>query len=256
MDPKILIFIPTYNERENVERIAAEILALNIPGLHLLFIDDNSQDGTGEVLESLAANNNALRVMHRKGKLGVGSAHKDGIAYAYDQGYQKLITMDADFTHSPSKIRELMAQGETFDVVVTSRYMEKHSLKGWNPFRKTLTWTGHFLTRYLLGLRYDASGAFRFYNLEKVSREIFKKVASDGYSFFFESLFILNYNHHSIAEIPIMLPARTYGESKMRWGDVFKSIEFLMKIFFRKLFRPESFQIEKIEALKKPSLRA
>ena len=245
MTKKTLIFIPTYNEKNNVEKIISEILSLQIPNAELLFIDDNSTDGTGDILDRIAKEQTKLTVIHRSGKLGVGSAHKDGIAYAYKQNYDILVTMDADFTHSPSYIPNLIEKSDLYDIVITSRYLKKDGLADWNLFRKILTLFGHFLTRYILGLKYDASGAFRLYNLKTINSKAFQKVVSKGYSFFFESLFILNFNNYSIVEIPIILSARTYGSSKMELSDVFTSIKFLLTIFLKKISTPDIFSIDK-----------
>ncbi|HXN33121.1 MAG TPA: glycosyltransferase, partial [Polyangiaceae bacterium] len=109
---KTLIFIPTFNERGNVERMTTEVLALDIDA-DLLFIDDNSPDGTGELLDRLASQHSRVRVVHREAKRGIGSAHLDGILFAYSHGYTRLVTMDCDFTHSPSLIPELLAAADT-----------------------------------------------------------------------------------------------------------------------------------------------
>jgi dolichol-phosphate mannosyltransferase len=244
MIKKTLIFIPTYNEKDNVERMISEILSLQLPNTDLLFIDDNSTDGTGDILDKMAKAQSKLTVIHRSGKLGVGSAHKDGIAYAYKHNYDLLVTMDADFTHSPSYIPKLMEKGGLYAIVVTSRYLKKEGLEDWNLFRKTLTLFGHFLTKYVLGLKYDASGAFRLYNLKTINGKAFQKVVSNGYSFFFESLFILNFNNYSIFEIPIVLSARTYGSSKMKISDAFTSVKFLLIMFLKKISNPDKFLIE------------
>ena len=126
------------------------------------------------------------------------------------------------------------------NIVVGSRYLKKHSLASWNLFRKTLTHFGHFLTVTLLEMPYDASGAFRLYNLRNIDRKLFSLVKSPGYSFFFESLFILNYNKIKIAEIPIELPSRTYGTSKMTFKDAWSSLSFLWNLYKRKLFDKKS----------------
>jgi dolichol-phosphate mannosyltransferase len=238
-----LVFIPTYNEKDNVERITDEILGLGLE-LDLLFVDDNSSDGTGEILDGLARRHPELKVMHRSGKLGIGSAHRAGIRYAYEQGYQMLVTMDCDFTHSPRHIPELMAKvTEGYDVAVTSRYLQKNSLGDWNLYRKTLTHAGHLLTRSLLGLPYDATGAFRCYRLTSIPSYAFDLVASQGYAFFFESLYVLHRNGFRIAEIPAALPNRTYGSSKMDASEIKRSVELLVKTFVKARFNPEKFEI-------------
>ena len=185
---KTLIFIPTYNEVENVERIYREIKSLNL-GTDILFLDDNSPDGTGKLIDGLVEKNNDTFIIHRSGKLGIGSAHQAGIKWAYGRSYEILVTMDCDFTHSPSYIINFIRHSVKSDIVVGSRYMKKHSLASWNLFRKFLTKLGHFLTVNLLNMPYDASGAFRLYSLKNIDKNIFSLIQSNGYSFFFESLF-------------------------------------------------------------------
>ena len=236
---KTLIFIPTYNEVENVERIFREIISLGL-GADILFLDDNSPDGTGELIDELIEKNSNTFVIHRTGKLGIGSAHLEGIKWAYNKKYDVLITMDCDFTHSPSYIYNFISASDRADIVVGSRYMKKHSLASWNLFRKTLTHIGHFLTVTMLGMPYDASGAFRLYNIKNINKDLFSLILSKGYSFFFESLFVLNFNKIKISEIPIELPSRTYGTSKMSLKDAWNSLMFLLSLFRRKTFDKKS----------------
>ncbi len=239
MANKKLIFIPTYNESENVENIFAQIKALALDA-DLLFLDDNSPDGTGRIIDRIVTENTGVYAIHRSGKLGIGSAHMDGINWAYDHQYETLITMDCDFTHSPSYIIDFIEGSTNHSVVVGSRYMKEGSLKDWNLFRKTLTHLGHVLSKYILNLSYDATGAFRLYKLNEIPKELFHLVESRGYSFFFESLFIINYNKFRINEIPIDLPARTYGNSKMEIRDALKSLRYLLSTLRRKLFDKKS----------------
>jgi dolichol-phosphate mannosyltransferase len=239
LQDKTLIFIPTYNEAENVGRIFQQIMQLNL-GADILFLDDNSPDGTGKIIDDIVAANKNVNVIHRKGKLGIGSAHKDGVRRAYENGYQVLVTMDCDFTHSPEYILDFIKNSDKTDIVVGSRYLKKDSLASWNFFRKSLTHLGHFLTVNLLNMPYDASGAFRLYNLKNIDKNMFSLIRSNGYSFFFESLFILNFNKKKIFEIPIELPSRTYGTSKMTWKDAWTSLQFLMSLYMRKLFNKKS----------------
>jgi dolichol-phosphate mannosyltransferase len=242
-DNNSLIFIPTYNECENVEKIIHEILDLNLINADILFIDDNSPDGTGEILDNLSTKYNNVRVIHRRRKLGIGSAHLDAIKWAYENRYDTLITMDCDFTHSPSYIPKMMAASASHDIVVTSRYIERDSLEEWNIFRKALTVTGHILTKYALKLRYDATGAFRLYKLHNIPQHLFSMIQSGGYSFFFESLFYLNYNGCTIKEIPIKLPARTYGHSKMRISDILNSVKSIFVLSLKTIFHKASLSI-------------
>ena len=228
-----LLMVPTYNERDNVVTLCERLADLRVP-LDILFIDDNSPDGTGAVLDELATRFGAMTILHRPGKLGIGTAHQTGIAWAYRHGYRVLITMDADFSHDPAYVPAFLAAAGEADVVVGSRHLQSNSLRGWNPLRKTLTKVGYLLTRLLLGMPYDATGAFRLYRLDRIQPALFELVASQGYSFFFESLYQLHRHGYRIREIPIILPARTYGQSKMRLTDALHSVRRLTEIMARR----------------------
>lgn len=217
-----LIFIPTYNEKDNVERILSEIVALNL-GADVLFLDDNSPDGTGELLDRMALGNPAVRIIHRSRKSGIGSAHQEGIRRAYDSGRSVLITMDCDFTHPTKYLPDFLARAEMGDVAVGTRFQRSDSLADWDPVRLVLTHMAHHLTKVLLDMPYDATGAFRLYRLDRIPREIWPLVRSVGYSFFIESLFVLHSNRFPIVEVPITLPARTKGHSKMTVQDAFRT---------------------------------
>lgn len=240
---ELLVFIPTYNEHENVEKICSQILALGID-LDILFLDDSSTDGTGALLEELVKKHPNVQVVFRAGKLGVGSAHLDGIRWSYDHGYKKLITMDCDFTHSPSYLPDFISRSNDYDVVVGSRYLLKNSLSDWNLFRKFLTHAGHFMIKNFLGMEYDATGAFRLYRLDRVPRQVFDLVRSKGYSFFFESLYILQVNDFHIVELPIVLPARTYGHSKMSMRETFHSVQLLFHLYTTVVIKKKQYLLE------------
>ncbi|MEO5328483.1 MAG: glycosyltransferase [Magnetococcus sp. THC-1_WYH] len=195
--------------------------------LDMLFVDDNSPDGTGNLLDQVAVEDPQIHVLHRSGKLGVGSAHLDGIRWSYDNHYEILITMDSDLTHSPEEIPNFLSLADQADVVVGSRFTNPNSLPGWVLWRKAMTHTGHYLTRRLLGLPFDATGAFRLYRLDRIPQGIFTMVQLTGYSFFFESLYRLHLNRMTIKEIPIILPARAYGSSKVRFKDIVVGIRNL-----------------------------
>lgn len=239
---KTLVFIPTYNESENAGVLYRQIRDLDLD-CDILFMDDASPDGTGLLLEKLKSSDPRLFVIHRKGKLGIGSAHRDGILWAYEKGYQTLLTMDADFTHSPKNIPLLLAGADSADVVVASRYLLPNSLVGWSFFRKALTKFGHILTVFFLGVGEDATGAFRVYRLDRVPKEFLNRVESNGYAFFFESLFIIKRNRFSILEVPNELPSRTYGHSKMSLKEILKSVTQLGKLYIRRLFSSGSLTI-------------
>ncbi len=237
-----LVFIPTYNERQNAEAMCRGLVALNLD-IDILFLDDNSPDGTGQVLDKLAIEFPRVKVIHRSGKLGIGSAHRAGIRYAYEHGYRNLVTMDCDFTHPPHYVPLILSHAEGTDIAIGSRYMSSGSLPGWNMLRKCLTNVGHLLTRVLLGMSYDATGALRLYRLDRIPEAAFDLVSSFGYSFFFESLYILHFNRFKVKEFPIALPARTYGSSKMSYREVFRSVKLLATTFIIARFNPEKYQL-------------
>lgn len=224
---KVLIFIPTYNERENLEPIYGRIRKLDLRA-DLLILDDNSPDGTGEIANRISSRDKSVYVIHRGGKNGIGSAHRDGIRWAYGRGYTHLLTMDCDFTHQPEDIPAFVGASSGADVVVGSRYMDPASLREWSFFRRLVTNFAHFLTKHLLRLPQDTSGAFRLYRLDRIPHQVFERASSDGYAFFFESLHVLALNGFAIREIPIVLPARSCGRSKMTVAD---AVRGLWKLF-------------------------
>src|SRR5437868_1153227 len=197
----------------------------------ILFMDDSSPDGTGQVLDELAARLPRVRVIHRAGKLGIGSAHMEGIELAYASGYDRLLTLDCDFTHNPLLIPQFLEQSAEFDVVVGSRFLAKNSLSEWPLLRRVLTNTGHLLMSNLLGVSQDATGAYRIYDLKKIPVEVFRLVRARGYAFFFESLFVIHRNGFSIGQIPMNLGARAAGASKMTVREVRRSTATLMTLF-------------------------
>jgi len=236
----ILVMIPTYNEIDNVADITRNLLDLNIP-IDILFIDDNSPDGTGYKLENIKGmqGQSIVHVIHRSSKLGVGGAHMLAITYAYAEKYTILITMDCDGTHDPKDIPIMLeyTKGKWgHDVVVGSRHIMGDSLYGWSLWRKIITNVGHILTEFLLKMPYDATGAFRLYRIDKIPPHTFYKIKSEDYSFFFESLTILHINHINIVEIPIKLAVRSAGHSKLKMFDIIKSLCVMIKLRYKMEF--------------------
>jgi dolichol-phosphate mannosyltransferase len=234
---EILIFLPTYNEAGHVPIILERIQATGVKA-DVVFLDDNSTDGTRDIIDGFAAKFDNVFAIHRTGKLGIGSAHLDGIRYAYDKGYQILVTMDSDLVHKPEDIPAFLEASDKADVVIGTRFEMKNSLAEWNLFRKTLTHLGHMLTRLLLRHDFDSTGGFRAYRLDKIRREAFDLVKARDYEFFYTSLTILHLNGHPIAEIPIELPGRAYGHSKMQLTHMAKSVLLMVKLGIKcQLFR-------------------
>ena len=244
MSEKILIFIPTYNEKTNVKIILEKILSLGLD-LYILFLDDDSPDGTGQVLDEIASKHYFVKIIHRKViEKGIGSAHIDGIKYAYNKNYDYLITMDCDLSHSPSYIPDFIEKKNQADLIIGTRFKNKKSIETWNIYRKLLTNLGHIASFILLGIRFDSTGAFRIYNLKVINQDFLNLIAFKRYSFFFESLYILNYNNYKIIEIPINLPSRVYGNSKQKLRDVFLGMKNLLSVFFIRIFNRKRYKIK------------
>lgn len=244
MEKKGLIFIPTYNERDNLASMIERITRLKIQNVEILIIDDNSTDGTSLIADKLATANYGLHVIHREKKSGIGSAHLAALEWAYSNKYRYILTMDCDFTHLPEAIPLLLVHLPAADLVLANRFLQKDSLKEWSLQRKMMTWLSHNSCRLLLGIPYDPSNAFRVYNLENIPERLFGLVTSKGYTFFMESLYILSLNIHNIAEVPVSLPRRVAGESKMKLRDVINGIRFLFYLFGRRLFFKQEYLLQ------------
>ena len=233
---KPLIFIPTYNEKGNVVKLYRHLKSLEID-LDVLFIDDCSPDGTGVVLDGLVTKDDSLYVIHRNEKLGIGSAHKDGIAWAYLQGYKLLVTMDSDYSHSPDDIEKFIMLSKESDVIVGTRYMQNNGMGDLSIFRRFLSSTAHRMIQFFLKMPYDSTNAFRLYRLDHIQAKVFDQIMSNSYSFFFESLYIIHSKKISITEIPIKLGGRSSGDSKMSLTDALISVKTLVIVTYKKYFK-------------------
>ena len=174
--------------------------------------------------------------------MGVGSAHKDGLIWAYKKNYKIIITMDADGTHDPKYIKFLIEELENCDIVITSRFLKKNLLENWPLHRIFLTRARHVLISLLLSISYDASGAFRCINCEKVTLSDLILAKNNGYAYFWESIFILHKKKYHIKEIPINLSYRIVGSSKMTVKDVFISVSYLMIVFLKNILGKYNFK--------------
>jgi len=233
---KSIVFIPTLNEFGTIENLLLFIHCEH-PNLDILVIDDNSSDGTLEVLETLVIKGFPLTFVNRGSKLGIGSAHIQALNFAKLNGYDVLLTMDADGAHDPRFIKDFLREISDKDVVIGSRYLNKDSLSEWKVFRKLLTRSVHFLTRVSLGLKYDSSSGFRCYKVDSIPESIFSELKSTGYDFFFESMYEMSSYRIGIAEISISLPARTYGHSKMTPKLAISALRTLMYVSLRRMRR-------------------
>ena len=236
-----IIIIPTINEKENIEILFNKLTEINLE-FDFLFIDDNSNDGSQEVIKNLVKKNQNINYIFRPKKMGVGSAHKDGFVWAYKKNYKTIITMDADLTHDPKFIKFLIEELENCDIVITSRFLKKNSLENWPLQRIFLTRTRHVLISLLLSISYDASGAFRCINCKKVTLSDLILAKNNSYAYFWESIFILHKKKYHITEIPINLSYRIVGSSKMTVKDIFISVSYLMIVFLKNILGKYNFK--------------
>lgn len=229
---KYLIIIPTYNEKRNVSLIIEKINKRVKFKCDVLIVDDNSTDGTIEVLKNIKSKN--VSYIIREKKLGIGSAHKFGIRKAYQLKYKYIITMDCDGTHDPKYIKKMVKDIQNKEIVITNRFTKNDSLKQWDIHRKLITTLRHLFVTFIFKTNLDSSGAFRFYNTDKVKLKKILLAKSDGYSFFTESTVILN-KFYKIDQIPILLPKRYSGYSKMKLTDVVFGFFYIILLYFKSI---------------------
>ena len=212
---KALVIIPTYNERENLPELMRRIFAEGLP-LEVLIIDDNSPDGTGEAADALAAADPRVHVMHRPGKMGLGSAYVAGFRYAIEHDYDAVFEMDADFSHNPDSLPEFLRELENADLVVGSRYLHGVTVVNWPLKRLILSYLANVYSRVITGMPIkDATGGFKCFRRQVLESLDLSRVKSDGYGFQIEINFKAWRKGFRIREIPILFVDRRAGESKM-----------------------------------------
>jgi dolichol-phosphate mannosyltransferase len=215
---KITIIIPTYNEAENLPNLLIALFELPLPDLNVLVVDDNSQDGTGQIADDFASKfPGRVSVMHRSGKLGLGSAYIQGFVELLKGDSDAIGQMDADFSHEPAKVPDLALSLENSDVSVGSRYVPGGSLdKDWPFWRKWLSAFGNFYARTILRLPIrDTTGGFRLWRRETLAALPLDRVRSNGYVFQVEMAYAAHKLGFQFKEIPIYFAERRWGESKM-----------------------------------------
>jgi dolichol-phosphate mannosyltransferase len=230
---RALIVVPTYNERENVERVASEFLA-PVEGTELLFVDDASPDGTGELLDQIVARDPRVHVLHRAGKLGLGTAYLDGFRWALARGYRLVIEMDADFSHDPRFLPRMveLAEGGA-DLVVGSRYVEGGGTINWGLGRQLISRAGGSYARMVLGFGVsDPTSGFLCYRRETLEKIDLGAVHSNGYGFQIEMKYRVHRAGLRIVEIPIVFEDRRVGQSKMSGGIVAEALWMVWKLRF------------------------
>lgn len=232
---KTLLIIPTYNEAENLPSLIREVVREGL-SLDILVIDDHSLDGTGRIAEGMKSEA-PVTVLHRTGKLGIGSAHKEGFRYAMAHGYRWAVTMDGDFAHSPRYLKRLLEGANFADVVVGSRYIPGGGLAGWSWPRRVLTHTAHWLTTSCLRMPYDCTGGFRLYPVELLRKIELDEIRAEGYAFLIEMLFHVRSRGYTIGEIPIVISTRHRGKSKISRSEILRAVKTLARLSLQRMCR-------------------
>jgi dolichol-phosphate mannosyltransferase len=239
---KTLITIATYNEIENVPPLVDAIFEI-VPQVDVLVIDDNSPDGTGRWCDERAAREPRLHCLHREGKQGLGTAIIAGMRYAIERGYRQMLNMDADFSHHPRYLPDLLAgmdpeDGPPVDVMIGSRYVPGGGVEGWPWKRRFMSGGVNLYSRWLLGLKSrDCSGAFRCYRTALLEKVDFDRVRSRGYSFQEEILWHLKRAGARFGETPIMFADRQRGASKINSKEAVAALWIIFALGIANLFR-------------------
>lgn len=213
---RIITVIPTYNEAVNLPQLVSALFVLPID-IHVLVVDDNSPDGTGKIADDLAGRDNRVRVIHREGKLGLRSAYLDGFRKVLEGGGDAILQMDADFSHDPKKIPEMMHKLESCDLVLGSRYIPGGSVDDqWPLWRRSLSAFGNTYARTILNLpQQDVTTGFRLWRRKTLSSLPFDRIQSNGYIFLVEMAYLAYCLEFKIGEVPIYFADRRWGKSKM-----------------------------------------
>ena len=230
---KVLIIIPTLNEVNNIPKLINKILSIS--NYNILVIDDNSQDGTLEILKKLKRKFKRFNFILRKNSTGIGSAHLFGITYAYKKKFKFCISLDADGTHNPHEIKKMinLMKTDNYDIINTSRFLKSNSLSDWPLLRVIITKFRYNLVKFFLKTKFDSSSGYRCYNLSYIDPKIFLKAKNENYFFLIETLYYLEREHYRIIDIPIKLKYRDSGESKMRIFHIMESFLSLISLSMR-----------------------
>lgn len=229
--------IPTYNECDNLDRLARQILSLD-PAVHLLVVDDNSPDGTGRVAERLAGETGRVSVLHRPGKLGLGSAYREGFRHALSLGADVVVQMDADFSHDPSILPVFFEKMQDYDLVIGSRYQNGVSVVNWPLRRLMLSYFASVYTRVITGLTIsDCTSGFKCFRSSALRQIDLAGIRSDGYSFQIEMNYRCVERSMLVTEVPIIFIDRHAGTSKMSKRIVREAVLMVWKLKLGSLAR-------------------
>jgi dolichol-phosphate mannosyltransferase len=234
---KSLVIIPTFNERDNITKIINAILGLGVDDLNILVVDDNSPDGTGDLVDALGRLHRQVLLLRREGKMGLGTAYVAGFKYALEHGYDRIMEMDADFSHDPNDIPNLLDGCDKYDVTIGSRYIKGVNVVNWPLSRLLLSMGASWYTRIVTGLPvHDCTAGFVCYRRQVLEAINLENVQSDGYSFQIEMKFKAWKKGFHLGEVPIIFIDRRHGESKMSKRIVHEAYWMVWKLKFQSLF--------------------
>ena len=236
--PRVLVLLPTYNERENLPQIAGLLLAQ--PNLRVLVIDDGSPDGTGQIADELAAaSGGRLTVMHRTGKRGLGRSYLDGMRAALATDAEVVFQMDADLSHDPKYVPDLVAASRDADISIGSRYLQGVSVVNWPLRRLMLSTFANWYVRTVTGMKVrDCTAGFRCWRRTAIAKMPLGQITSDGYSFQVETLFLALEAGCTVTEVPIIFVERRIGASKISGGVIRESFWTPWRLVLRRLIGP------------------
>ena len=233
---KAFVIIPTYNEKENIRALTDAVLVQH-SSIQILFVDDNSPDGTGTIIDDLVAKNDRVHVLHRSGKLGLGSAYREGFKAALALGADYLLEMDADFSHDPASLPIFLTAIQENDLVIGSRYLNGVSVVNWPIRRLILSYCASVYTRLITGLQVrDCTSGFKCFRRSTIEAIDLSRVTSDGYSFQIEMNYRCMEKGFRISEIPIIFIDRHAGSSKMSGSIVREAVLMVWKLRLNTLF--------------------
>src|SRR5512134_3130879 len=225
------VVIPTYNEADNIGQLIEQLLALP-QGLHVVVVDDNSPDGTGDIVRRLGSSGR-VSLVSRPAKLGLGTAHLAGFEVAIREGFDPILTMDADFSHHPLEVPAMLHLSHGFDVVIGSRYVPGGGTRSCTLARRVLSRIANQVARTLLSLRAtDCTAGFRCYRRPVVERLLRAPIAANGYSFLVEVLFQAQRQGCSVGEVPILFEDRRFGTSKISRQEIFRAAATVFRLAF------------------------
>ncbi len=230
-----LVVVATYDELENIGLLLTEILSF-APGCHVLVVDDNSPDGTGAEVRRMAAGDGRIELLERPSKLGLGTAYQAGFRHGLARGYDRVLTMDADFSHPPRYLPQILrrAADPGVDIVVGSRYVKGGGIVGWPIYRRVLSFGANAFARFVLRLKSrDNTGAYRAYSRGVLEGLLRETLLSHGYSSLIELIWMCQRAGYSIAEVPITFTDRVLGESKVSRSEIWRGLTTVLRLRFR-----------------------